>query len=293
MRVAVTGGLGFLGRALCRVLRDLGHRPVALDHPATPGDGESLPVDVGDAAAVSDAIARLRPDAVVHLAALLTPASRADIVAATRVNALGTANVFAAARAAGVRRIVYASSVAALGLADGARDDAAPQPRSVYGATKAFGEHLAAALAADDPGLTLVGLRLGWVYGPGRERGWRIVQEVIEQAARGEKVVRYPDFRDALDWTWIDDAAAIVARAVLAPLAGHHVLNVAGDKRTMAEAVAHLRRRYPRTLFEPYAAETPPSSWGFANDGLQAALGAVPRTRMEDGIDRLIDALRR
>ena len=108
MRVIVTGGAGFLGRATAQNLATAGHQVLTLDKtPASLLDGiESSAIDIADQAAVEAAFSDFRPDAAVHLAALLTPASRADIVAATRVNCLGTAIVFAAAAAAGARRIV-------------------------------------------------------------------------------------------------------------------------------------------------------------------------------------------
>ena len=96
-------------------------------------------------------MAQASPEVVVHLAALLTDAAADDPAAAVRVNVGGTAAVFAAARAAAVQRIVYASSIAAVGpCAEGSGDDVALRPQTVYGATKAAGEHLCRALSALD-----------------------------------------------------------------------------------------------------------------------------------------------
>ncbi|HEX2137582.1 MAG TPA: NAD(P)-dependent oxidoreductase [Microvirga sp.] len=294
MRAIVTGGLGFLGAATARALAARGHDVLATDtrEGRLPGIATGV-FDVADPDAVRRTFEGFRPEAVVHLAALLTPESRADIVAATRVNALGTAIVFAAARDAGVRRVVYASSVAALGNADPASGDATvPAPASVYGATKAFCEHLAGALAGEG-GPTMVGLRFGWIYGPGRDRGWREIQDVIEAAARGDALIPYPDYPDPIDWTWVDDAAEVAARAVEAPLDGTRVFNVAGDKRRVREAVAHLSNRFPGCRFEPRPAPAQPASWAFANDGLQGWLGHGPKTPMETGLDRLLAAVPR
>ncbi len=228
---------------------------------------------------------------IVHLAALLTDTSAADPVAATRINALGTAAVFAAATRARASRVIYASSIAAVGAcADGSGDDVALAPSSVYGATKAFGEHLARALAEASDGPSYVVLRFGWVYGPGRERGWRVAQDVVESFQRGDAKVHYPDFPDPMDWTYVEDAAEVLLRAVERPLPRFSSFNVVGDKRTMRDAVAHLRRRFPMIEAEAVPARTPPSAWGLRNDGIAAALGFVPRTRLEDGIDAMLAA---
>lgn len=140
MRVLVTGGCGCLGGALAARAWTAGHAVTTLDlDPAA-----DLVCDMGDPAAVAGAMAAAGPEVVVHLAAALTDAAAADAVAATRVNALGTAALFSACVAGGVGRVVYASSVAAVGpCAAGSRDGVALAPGSVYGATKAFGEHLA------------------------------------------------------------------------------------------------------------------------------------------------------
>ncbi|AZO79042.1 MULTISPECIES: NAD(P)-dependent oxidoreductase [unclassified Bosea (in: a-proteobacteria)] len=293
MKIAITGGAGFLGLATVRILIERGHSVLALDRSAahSPPDLAFRACDVTEQDDVTAAFAAFRPQAVIHLAAMLTLDSKADIVAATRVNALGTAHVFAAAKACGAERVIYASSVAALGDADiGPGDASVPRPASVYGATKAYGEHLARAFAADEPGMTLIGLRFGSVYGPGRERGWRAIQTLVEQAAAGEPSIVYPDFAEPIDWTWIEDAAEVAARAVVAPLTEHRVFNVAGDKRMMREAAAHLARRCPDSSFIAQPDTTPPAAWNFANDGLATAIGYVPQTQMEEGIDRMLAA---
>ena len=97
--------------------------------------------------------------------------------------------------------------------------------------------------------------------------------------------ITYPDFHERIDWTWIDDAVAVTSKALFAPLDRSRIFNVAGDKRFMREAAVHLARRFPGTRFTPQPARTPPSAWSFTNDGLEAAIGVVPTTTMETGID--------
>ncbi|MEO8566583.1 MAG: NAD(P)-dependent oxidoreductase, partial [Betaproteobacteria bacterium] len=248
---------------------------------------------VTDAPVLAAAMANVQPEVVVHLAAVLTDAAADDPSAAVQVNVGGTAAVFAAARAAAVQRIVYASSVAAVGpCAEGSGDDVALRPQTLYGATKAAGEHLCRTLSALDGYPACVALRFGWIYGPGRERGWRVAQEVIERFARGDRHVAVPDFPVPIDWTYIDDAAEVLLRALAAPLPRFAVFNVVGDRRTMRDAIAHLRLRYPGVQVEPQAASLPASGWTLRNDGLEAALGFAPATRLEDGIDAMLTAWR-
>jgi UDP-glucose 4-epimerase len=285
VRTLVTGGAGFLGLAFAERARDAGHQVTTVD---LAGDVDFV-CDVTDAAALLRAMAKARPEVVIHLAAVLTDAAADDPVTAVRVNVGGTAAVFATAKQSAVSRIVYASSVAAVGpCADDSGDDVELRPRTVYGATKAAGEHLCRALSAVDGYPACVALRFGWVYGPGRKRGWRVAQEVVECFARGDRHVAVPDFPQPIDWTYVDDAAEVLLRALAAPLPRYASFNVVGDRRTMHDAIAHLQLRYPGVQIARQAVALPASGWTLRNDGLQAALGFVPATRLEDGIDAML-----
>lgn len=137
----------------------------------TPGDGhEVIRLDVADAAACAAACAGV--DTVVHLAA--DPSPEADWEGSLLANNIrGVVNVFRAASEAGCRRVVFASSVHAVGgLQDEAPipDNAAPRPTNLYGASKAFGEAVAATYAAQ--GLSGIAIRIGAYDAPWfREQG--------------------------------------------------------------------------------------------------------------------------
>lgn len=288
-RVLVTGGAGFLGAAFARQARTAGHDIVTADR--LPAADRAL--DASDPDAIAALVAEIAPRAIVHLAAGLTDAGERDPVGTVRLNALGTAALFAAAEAHTVERVIYATSISAVGPTSGpVGDDTRLSPGNVYGATKAFCEHLAAAMAARPDAPAYLGLRFGYVYGPGRERGWRDVQAIIERVAAGERSFEYPDYPDAIDWTWIDDAALVLLRSIERPLPRNAVVNVVGDKRTIRDASAHLKHRCPDLDARGRPAATPPAAWGLVNDGLEALLGIVPTTTLEQGIDRMLAAKR-
>jgi UDP-glucose 4-epimerase len=283
--VLVTGGAGFIGAAFAAQARAAGHEVVTAD--VLPAADRSL--DATDTDAIAALVADVAPRAIVHLAAGLTDAGERDPVATVRLNALGTTAVFAAAEACAVERVIYATSISAVGPTSGpVGDDARLAPGNVYGATKAFCEHLAAAMSSRPNAPAYLGLRFGYVYGPGRVRGWRDVQAILERVAAGERSLEYPDYPEAIDWTWIDDAALVLLRAIERPLPCNAVLNVVGDKRTIRDAVAHLKRRCPGLDARGRPATTPPAAWGLVNDRLEALLGSVPRTTLEQGIDRML-----
>lgn len=290
MRILITGGAGFLGQHAAMRAIQAGHHVVLYDRAAAAVAGaEAIVGDIADWGALVSTMGGHGIDAAVHLATLLTDASAADPVEATRINCVGTAALLEAARVAGLARVVYASSQAALGMTVQAPGDDAPlRPATVYGATKAFGEHLAQAYGDLAPDMTLIGLRFGWVYGPFRDRGWREVQQVIEGFARGRGIVRWPDCAEPIDWTYADDAADAILAALAAPQPTAPVFNVCGDRRRIAEAVAYLGQRFPDIRAVAYPARFPVSAWDFRADGLARELGFTPAVKMEDGIDRLI-----
>lgn len=285
--VLAIGGAGFLGAAFAARARAAGHEVVTAD--LLPAADRAL--DASDPVGIAALVAGVAPRAIVHLAAGLTDAGERDPVGTVRLNALGTAAVFAAAEANAVERVIYATSISAVGPTSGSvGDDTRLAPGNVYGATKAFCEHLAAAMSTRPGAPAYLGLRFGYVYGPGRVRGWRDMQAIIERVAAGERSLEYPDYPGAIDWTWIDDAALVLLRAIERPLPRNAVVNVVGDKRTIRDAIAHLRRSRPGLDARGRAASTPPAAWGLVNDGLDALLGTVPATTLEQGIDRMLAA---
>ena len=301
MRVLITGGAGFLGDHLARRLAGLGQTVVTYDPAPPPARADpaarvtAVLGSVTDEGALVDTLRRHGIDQVVHLATLLTEACAANPVRGTLVNCGGTAAVFDAAAAAGVRRVVFGSSVAALGAADpGAPGDAAPvRPTSVYGASKAYAELLAGALRVERPAQELVGLRFGWIYGPGRLRGWNALQDVVVGFALEHDEVPYPDYARPSDWTYVDDAVDAIVLALRAPRPPLVAYNVPGDYRTVHEAVGWLHARFPRVRPRPYAAALPPVAWDFRLDRAPTDLGYRPRITLEAGLERAVRTIRR
>ena len=102
--------------------------------------------------------------------------------------------------------------------------------------------------------------------------------------------MRYPDLNAAIDWTWVDDAADALLRALERPLPTFAAMNAVGNRRSVRDAFAHLQQRYPDLVAQAVPAETPPSGWGLVNDGIGALLGPLETTRLEQGLDRMIAA---
>lgn len=158
--VLITGAAGRVGTVLRTGLAELGWAVRGYDIQApTEADGtEWIVADIADAAALAEAMDGV--DAVVHLAGIPDEDEFARLL---RTNIDGTFQVFEAARLAGVRRIVYASSNHAVGYherADLIGVEVRPRPDTYYGVTKVFGEALAS-FYADRHEISVACVRIG------------------------------------------------------------------------------------------------------------------------------------
>ncbi|MEP6478539.1 MAG: NAD(P)-dependent oxidoreductase [Rhodoglobus sp.] len=176
MRVAVTGGSGKLGRAVVTGLRDASHTVVNLDTVGERGPGFTR-VDFTDYGQTVDALSGINDrvdgfDAVVHLAAIPAGGLAADS-ATFHNNMNATFNVFQAARRAGIKTIVYASSETLLGIPFDSPppyvpldEDYESRPESMYAVVKHLEEELAGKLVRWDPELSITALRFSNVMAP-------------------------------------------------------------------------------------------------------------------------------
>jgi nucleoside-diphosphate-sugar epimerase len=177
--VAVTGSSGKLGRHVVRDLLEHGYRVVGLDrvpHPTLPR-GAFVQLDLTDHGQVLEALTRVDDrldgvDAVVHLGAIPAPGLTTN--AATFANNItATYNVFGAARTAGIRNIVWASSETVLGLPFDTPppyipvdEEYPPRPESTYSLVKTLEEEMARHFCRWVPDLKAVGLRFSNVMDP-------------------------------------------------------------------------------------------------------------------------------
>ncbi|MEZ4380718.1 MAG: NAD-dependent epimerase/dehydratase family protein [Nannocystaceae bacterium] len=148
MKILVTGAGGQVGLDLIRRLRERGHEVHGsdlLERPkAAPDDLPWHALDVTDAAMIDACLAAVRPQAIFHLAALLSARGETRPQLAYAVNQTGTFNVLEACRAHGVRQLVFTSTIAVFGpgLPSPVADAVPLLPTTMYGITKVAGELL-------------------------------------------------------------------------------------------------------------------------------------------------------
>jgi UDP-glucose 4-epimerase len=228
VRALVTGAAGFIGsHVVDRLLTD-GHDVVGIDdlstgRPANLAAASAAPEfsftesDI-TAPELAEVVADSRPDVVLHLAAQISVrASVADPLHDARINVLGTVNVLEAARRAGVRKVLFASSGGSI-YGEPATlpvDERAPtDPHSPYAAAKVTGETYLAAYRHLH-GLDYTTLALANVYGPRQDpHGEAGVVAIFTSALlRGEPTRVFGDGQQTRDYVYVGDVAEAFARA--------------------------------------------------------------------------------
>lgn len=299
MKAVVTGGAGFIGSHLVdRLLRD-GLRVTVLDDFST-GRPENLEhlkdqaglrvvrADIADSQAIQPHFQGA--DWVFHLAAL------ADIVPSIerpmdyfRANVVGTQSMLEAARAAEVKRFVYAASSSCYGIPDSfpTPETAAIRPQYPYALTKRLGEELVLHWG-QVYGLPVVSLRFFNVYGPrSRTSGTygAVFGVFLAQKLAGRPYTVVGDGRQTRDFTFVTDVAEALVSATRSSVRGE-VFNVgsghAQSVNRLVELLGGPVTHIPKRPGEPDCT--------FADiTKIRRVLGWEPRVPFEDGVRRMLE----
>lgn len=319
MNWLITGGCGFIGRALIAQLLDEGKHAIrvldnlsvgtradlgqitdfsemgnqmatdAWSHGVTLLEGDILDTDAVDQA-VSGA------DVIVHLAANTgVGPSVDDPKSDCRTNVIGTLNMLEACRHAGAGRFVFASSGAPLGVqTPPLHEEMAPHPASPYGASKLAGEGYCSAYYHCF-GVETVVLRFGNVYGEGSGHKQSVVAKFIKQALSGERLEIYGDGTQTRDFIHISDLIDAVIRAATVPGVGGETFQIATAQETtvseMTKALLAVMKeegmKEPETYFGPVRDGDVMRNFSDTNKAREK-LEWVSQVSLEDGLRRTI-----
>ena len=252
----VTGGTGFIGWRIIRKLLDAGEKVVCFDLSPPKSNLDPYKDKIsfyrGDVTQLSQIIAAIntyKVNKIIHMAALLPPDTEDRPQYGMFVNIDGTNNIFEAARWTGIKRVVYASSIAVYGIQDtfGQRpltEEDLTDPINVYGFTKAAND-FSARIYSEKFGVDIKTVRISTVFGHGRVTGMTgmIGGLMISLPAIGQPVSMEFSPDEASPMIHAEDAAEIFVRVAVGTGLKHNIYLTGGHLATIGD-IANIVKTY-------------------------------------------------
>jgi dTDP-glucose 4,6-dehydratase len=302
----VTGGAGFIGSNLIRYILAQGHEAVVLDNLAT-GKRENMADfiekiefiegDIRSRQTVDQAVAGCA--AVFHEAALgSVPRSVEDPRTSHEVNATGTLTVLEAARAANVKRIIFAASSSAYGDQPESpkHESMVPMPISPYAASKIACEGYMRAYA-NCYGMETLSLRYFNVFGPYQDPEGpyaAVIPAWVSRLMRRQRPVVYGDGEQSRDFCYIDNVCEANWLAAHAPAQACDgtAINIACNRATSLNQILALLRELMDTDVQPEYTDPRPGDVRHSLADVRLAkkvIGYQPKVFFEQGLRKAID----
>lgn len=230
--VAVTGAAGLIGSAVVRLLSTAGVSITAIDLPGTPDivPGTLVPIvhaDIADPSLVQ-ILDTCRPRAIIHAAAHPGGKSLREPIEDVRVNALGSMRIFDWCAKTGSHIVFLSSSIVYGDQPEGPISETATlQPGTIYGVAKVACEQWLRILG-DGRGINWTVLRLFATYGAGHQSSLEqgIVNIMLTQLLRGNRIVVKGSLHRQRDMIYVDDVATAIVQSLLCTAAKGQVINV-------------------------------------------------------------------
>jgi UDP-glucose 4-epimerase len=299
-KVLVTGGAGFIGSCLAEILLEEGKEVRVLDN-LSMGKRENVPEgaefilgDVLDASVLKSCLEGV--DAVFHLAARVSIRSSVEgFLDDARTNVMGTINLLECMRGSGVKKLVYASSIAV--YADSPKPEPVPEgyltePISPYGISKLASEKYCLNLA-DGLGIDTICLRYFNTYGPRQTLTpyVGVITIFINMLLEGKPPVIFGDGEQMRDFIWVRDIARGSALALESPVR-KGIFNIGTGIGTSVNQMAEILIRKICPGVEPEYGPLQPGELKYCIADITQArkhLKFAPEGRLEEKIEEVIE----
>ena len=297
-RTLVTGAAGFTGQYVARILAERGHEVHALVHDAHDGPiagvAHAYQANLTDLDALTRIMGEVRPDHVVHLAAIAFVAHD-DVEQMYRTNVVGTRQLLEAlARTARIpASVVLASSANVYGNArEGAQDESLPlAPANDYGVSKVAMEYLASSYSTRLP---LILVRPFNYTGRGQSTDF-IIPKIVAHARARAPVIELGNLDVARDFSDVRDVAEVYARLLATPQAIGGTYNICSGRavslRQVLGLVDELSEHHMEVKVNPafVRANDVQTLWG-SPAKLESAIGAPPSIPLEATLRWMLEA---
>lgn len=303
MNVLVTGGAGFIGKALVERLVAAGHQVTVVDNLSfgrrshVPDGVTLVELDLGlaDPGEIAAVVAEVRPQAVFHLAAIhFIPYCMEHPDEAFRSNVTATNNLVSALQAHPVEALVFTSTMDVYEAADVVHAEThKPQPANIYGLTKYLSEVAVEYAARIEACRSATAFRLANVYGPHETNPHLIPDAIRKIGAGGDNEIRMGYLGAQRDFVYVDDVAAALHMAAERARPGfarynvgtgvprpvrdilHTIQHLMGDERSIVEDERQFRKFDRPSLTPDITAITTDLGWSPAmslEDGLRTTV---------------------
>jgi len=303
-KVLVTGGCGFIGANLVRMLLDKGQQVAVFDNLSKGNraylDGLDVTIiegDIRDADALGAALAGI--DRIVHLAAYGSVVeSVEDPQTNFEMNVVGTFNVLNQAVSHNISKLVFSSTGGAL-IGDAVppvNEQSLPKPISPYGAGKLCAEAYCHAFSKSY-GINTVCTRFANVYGPYSQHKSGVINQFFKKITQDEPLIIYGDGSSTRDYIHVSDLCNGITRALLNDDVKNDVIHLASGRETSLRQLADLMIKVSGKTDHPVEyldKRTGEVDRNFARyDYAKKVLGFEPQYTLEDGLQEAWDWLAR
>lgn len=304
MKIAVSGGAGFIGSHVVDQMIELGHSVVVIDDLSRGkrininGRAGFYKTNIASEKA-REVISLTRPEVLIHHAAQMdVRVSVSDPLFDAKVNIVGTLNLLEACLATGCKQVLFASTGGAI-YGDSETiptgEEAPKAPVSPYGVAKLAVENYLHYYHVQY-GLSYVALRYANVYGPRQdpfgEAG--VVAIFASRLLKGEQAVINGEGKQTRDYVYVGDVVA--ANVAALSLEGEHAINIGtGIETDVNELYRYIRKAVPSDCEAEHGAAKPGEQLRscLAWDRAREVLDWSPRVELEEGLKRTVDYFRK
>ena len=287
MKCIITGGSGFIGSHLVNFLVEDGHEVKVIDKRKPIQDIEWINKDIRDD--LSEEFKDV--DFVFHLAAVANARKCGeDPSLANSINIMGTQNILETSRKSGVKRVIIASSIWVAGsqVGDTVNENSyfdIASVSTIYGVTKISNEMLSFAYKNEEGGPNYTVLRFGIPYG---ERMWKglVVRAFMDMAENSGVINIMGDGKQSRPFLYVGDLCHAILLS-MKPIAENKIYNLGGSRMISVEELAEqVVKHFPAKIDFIPQARTEPKIKDVSSWLAESELGWVPKTDLEDGINR-------